>query len=302
MPPLFSPSTKEFTKEARKLNFSLFQWLHGYFYLNYPYIYIGNGTGEYRSAKIYIWFTHFFRRLLRLPPKGKPENPMETTIAKNYHGKVLPLEKATQLVSIQQDLEITYPEQVIPFKTARNLILNKPDHIVALNCPCRVVRKDPCLPLDVCLIVGEPFASMIMAQHADKAHWVDSEEAIKILEAEERRGHVHHAFFKDVMLDRFYAICNCCSCCCGAMQAQRNGVPMLISSGYISQVNIDLCRRCGVCARVCPFEAIFMKDDKPFIDEEKCMGCGVCVEHCIQEALSLKLAPQKGVPMEIPGF
>jgi hypothetical protein len=25
--------------------------------------------------------------------------------------------------------------------------------------------------------------------------------------------------YKDAMLGRFYAICNCCSCCCGAMEA-----------------------------------------------------------------------------------
>jgi hypothetical protein len=26
-------------------------------------------------------------------------------------------------------------------------------------------------------------------------------------------------YYKDAMLGRFYAICNCCACCCGAMQA-----------------------------------------------------------------------------------
>ena len=36
------------------------------------------------------------------------------------------------------------------------------------------------------------------------------------------------------MLGRFYAICNCCKCCCGAMQAHLNGVPMLASSGYVA--------------------------------------------------------------------
>ena len=68
-----------------------------------------------------------------------------------------------------------------------------------------------------------------------------SEEAVAILQAEQERGHVHHAFFKDAMLQRFYAICNYCSCCCGAMQAQRNGTPMLASSGYVSRVDEDAC-------------------------------------------------------------
>jgi tetratricopeptide (TPR) repeat protein len=44
-------------------------------------------------------------------------------------------------------------------------------------------------------------------------------EAVEILEAEHRRGHVHAAYFKDACLDRFYVICNCCKCCCGGIDA-----------------------------------------------------------------------------------
>jgi hypothetical protein len=38
-------------------------------------------------------------------------------------------------------------------------------------------------------------------------------EALDLLRAEHERGHLHSAWFKDVMLNRFYAICNCCKCC-----------------------------------------------------------------------------------------
>ncbi|HEU68467.1 MAG TPA: hypothetical protein ENN53_04535 [Candidatus Acetothermia bacterium] len=30
-----------------------------------------------------------------------------------------------------------------------------------LECPCRAARESPCLPLDVCLVIGEPFASCV---------------------------------------------------------------------------------------------------------------------------------------------
>jgi heterodisulfide reductase subunit A-like polyferredoxin len=106
-------------------------------------------------------------------------------------------------------------------------------------------------------------------------------------------------YYKDAMLGRFYAICNCCSCCCGAMQAHRNGTPMLASSGFIAQVDEDLCAACGSCADHCQFAAISVDDGFARIDAAVCMGCGVCVAHCPQEAICLLRDPAKGVPLEI---
>ena len=155
-----------------------------------------------------------------------------------------------------------------------------PDHIVLLDCPCRMARKDPCLPLDVCLIIGEPFAGFVAEHHARRSRWITQEEALEVLRAEHERGHVHHAFFKDAMLGRFYAICNCCSCCCGAMQATRSGVPMLASSGYVARLAPELCAGCATCEGYCQFGAITFSDGKSAVDDAKCMGCGVCVSHC----------------------
>ncbi len=113
-------------------------------------------------------------------------------------------------------------------------------------------------------------------------------------------GHCHdHVVLKDAMLNRFYAICNCCSCCCGAMQAQRNGTPMIASSGYVARVDEGLCAGCGKCVEVCQFSAISVVDGFARIDNSACMGCGVCVAHCPQEAILLLRAPAKGEPLEI---
>ncbi|MBU4243724.1 MAG: 4Fe-4S binding protein, partial [Proteobacteria bacterium] len=107
------------------------------------------------------------------------------------------------------------------------------------------------------------------------------------------------AFFKDVMLGRFYAICNCCSCCCGAMKAQRMGVQMLCSSGYLAEVDQETCVGCGLCAEKCQFKAIGFRGGMAFIRAKRCMGCGVCVEACSKDALSLRLAPEKGEPLRV---
>jgi MinD superfamily P-loop ATPase len=101
------------------------------------------------------------------------------------------------------------------------------------------------------------------------------------------------------MLGRFYAICNCCSCCCGVMQSFQNGTPMLASSGYVAQVDADLCAGCGSCADYCQFAAIAVDDGFARIRASACMGCGVCVAHCPQEAIDLVRDPAKGIPLEI---
>jgi ferredoxin len=216
-----------------------------------------------------------------------------------YHGKVVPLEAARQLVSIKEPVTLPNLEPIIPFERARDLILRNPERIVALDCPCRVARENPCLPLDVCLIVGDPFASFILEHHEHRAHRISPEEAVAILQAEDERGHVHHAFFKDAMLNRFYAICNCCSCCCGAMQAQRNGTPMLISSGFVAQVDEDLCAGCESCESMCQFDAIHVPNGYAVVDEAACMGCGVCANQCTQDAVHLRRDLSRSEPLEI---
>jgi len=291
---LLSPSTRAFTREARNTpGFSFFDWLHGYVYARWPYLYIGIGTGEHwiarRVGPIVGWLSRLF------PANGSDNGSW----ADGYHGKVMPLQAATQLVTIQQDINLGDLEQIIPYARARDIILKHSDHIVALECPCRSARPEPCLPLDVCLLIGEPFASFVREHHPRRSRWIDSQEAVTILQAEHERGHVHHAFFKDAMLGRFYAICNCCACCCGAMHAHRNGTPMLAASGYVSQIDPNACIGCGLCADYCQFGALTAEDDIAVVDTDACMGCGVCVSQCTQGALALVRDPAHGEPLEM---
>jgi len=74
---------------------------------------------------------------------------------------------------------------------------------------------------------------------------------------------------------------------------------MLASSGYVAQVDADLCAACGTCAGVCQFAAIWVDDGFARTDVSACMGCGVCVSHCPQEAISLLRDESKGEPLEI---
>ncbi len=298
--PFVTPSTRAFLAEARKTpGYSLFDFLHGYLYARWPYLYIGVGIGTHPLAR---WLAPFMVWMDALLVHKKRSDPVQSTItfADTYHGKAVPLETAKRLVLIGEEIQIPDLEQVIPYQRARSIIMHDPGHIVVLDCPCRMAREHPCRPLDVCLIVGEPFASFIAEHQPERSRRISREEAVAILKAEDDRGHVHHAFFKDAMLGRFYAICNCCACCCGAMQAQRNGVPMLASSGYVSTVDEDRCIGCGDCNTFCQFQALEVVDGVNHVAYEKCMGCGVCISKCPQDALTLVRDVNKGQPLEIP--
>jgi Pyruvate/2-oxoacid:ferredoxin oxidoreductase delta subunit len=294
------PSTREFWSEGRRqAGYSLFDALHGYVYARFPYLYISIATGEHWMSRAFKPMTAQIGRFVERRVGANGNGREGAAFADTYHGKVVPLPAARQLVSIREDVTLRDLEHVIPYKLARDIVLKNPDHIVALECPCRAARPDPCQPLDVCLIVGEPFASFVMEHHPRRARWISQAEAGEILEAEQARGHVSHAFFKDAMLGRFYAICNCCACCCGAMQAHRAGTPMLASSGYVTRADESACTGCGTCVQFCQFGALALVGGHIAVDSEACMGCGVCASKCTQGALALVREPGRGIPLEI---
>jgi len=63
----------------------------------------------------------------------------------------------------------------------------------------------------------------------------------------------------------------------GRTFSERKGAPYVI---------IDGCIECGICERVCPYDAIFMSDDFEFVvDGEKCPGCHRCLDPCPVDAI-----------------
>jgi ferredoxin len=149
------------------------------------------------------------------------------------------------------------------------------------------------------MVIGQPFVDFMLEHHPQSSRRLSQAEAIELLQAEHERGHMHSAWFKDATMDRFYAICNCCKCCCGGIDAMvKYGAPTLAASGYVAQVDDTLCAACATCEDACLFEAIQV-NGAAVIDWEACMGCGVCVGQCPNEAMSLVCDERKGVPLDV---
>lgn len=106
------PSTRAFMREARRTSgYSLFDWLHGYIYARWPYLYIGIGTGEHplarRAKPIVARLDALIRRrgAQHAGAVSAADGPPVVGFADTYHGKVVTLETATRLVQVDRSVD-----------------------------------------------------------------------------------------------------------------------------------------------------------------------------------------------------
>jgi len=283
--------------------------------------------GDFHHAYLYLkYLNHFMYHALKMSG-GTPRKPAgdlgadvdemleaivqgvaETAASRDtsiYHGKVVKLKDALQLVTQKKNISLEPPETVIPYKQARNIILQNPESIALGECACRAAAEDSCLPegqRDVCLFVGDPHASFI-GEFNENFHKISQDQAVAVIEEAHEKNFVHCAYFKKDVGRRFVAICNCCACCCQGMKAWNlfgGAIPVLAPSGYLSEIGED-CNDCGLCAEACGFDAIKLDEDTDHytVDKDKCMGCAVCEDVCPVEAISLHREPTKGEPLDL---
>ncbi|MBC3798051.1 4Fe-4S dicluster domain-containing protein [Acetobacterium tundrae] len=183
---------------------------------------------------------------------------------------------------------------ILDYERASQMIAEA-SHIGLGTCYCRhkmLHVGHPCqidAPLDVCLTLGNVARSL--AENGQHARLIDKNEAMAVLERSYAANLVQ---IGENVRENPAFICNCCGCCCEALQAARKFSPMqpVATTNYIPVIS-DACIGCGKCEKVCPVLAISMKNkqagqDVAAVDHQICLGCGVCVRNCPTHAIHLE--------------
>lgn len=179
-------------------------------------------------------------------------------------------------------------------------IIEEAEYIGLGLCYCRhkMSHADhPCeidAPWDVCLTFDNVARSL--SEHGDYTKLVSKAEALDALERSYESNLVQ---IGENVRERPAFLCNCCGCCCEALQAARRFSPMqpVATTNYIPNISTEDCVGCGKCAKVCPVLAISMeaKEDgkkRAVLDSEICLGCGVCARNCNFKSIEMKRRPK----------
>jgi heterodisulfide reductase subunit A len=92
----------------------------------------------------------------------------------------------------------------------------------------------------------------------------------------------------------------------GAAASKANTVlnsPTIRVEAITSIIDPEKCNYCGICATVCPYQAILAPDKKekipPKVIEASCSGCGACAAECPVDAIDMRHFTNKQIRAQI---
>lgn len=186
--------------------------------------------------------------------------------------------------------------EVLDYEKAHSIIDESKKFSIGI-CSCRHEKlhtgeKTCDVPLDACSSFG--FAADYLIRHG-LAKEVSKTEAFENLARSKELGLVLNA---DNVRQGIAYICHCCGCCCNVLLGvSRYGYGnVVVTSGFVPEIDPTVCKGCGKCAKACPVGAMKMhpagdpakpKKKRPAPDTSVCLGCGVCGLKCKTGALKL---------------
>lgn len=190
--------------------------------------------------------------------------------------------------------------EILDWERASTIVKTATDAAVSL-CACRHhashLNEACARPQRTCLSFNYGATTLVRNGVAER---ISNREAMDILELAKVNGLAQTA---DNVQRNVSYICNCCGDCCGMMSAirrfdLRNAI---VTSNWISSIDLDHCNGCGRCVKVCPVNAITIAEQQlpnrrkrwAVRDADLCLGCGVCYSACRHGALSMSPRPRR---------
>jgi ferredoxin len=270
--------------------------IHNYIYFSFYYPYV------YCVYKLFAFLTKYLSWF-------KPISLILRMSFARYHAKVISGKDAVKILELNEDV-IAVSEKnkkIVPFDYAYKILLQEPDFIAVMDCPCKKSLHATDWSINSCISVGKKTSQFWLDRCGKKynARKISQKEAVEMIKKFREKGYLTQAFFKVATGGSTGVICSCHIDSCMSLQASRfarrfdPNLTMNADSGYSMQHNDAICRRCGACARFCQFEAIVFNGDKRTYQKELCLGCGLCMEHCPEQAISIYQDPHKTVPLDM---
>ncbi|MBW1894850.1 MAG: 4Fe-4S binding protein [Deltaproteobacteria bacterium] len=238
----------------------------------------------------------------------KPITPIAKAVFHRYHSKVLSKEDTKKIFTLNKNISVISDDnkKIVPYKYATKIIFQEPEHIVVMDCPCKLSTNAPQETINSCLAVGKEI-SMLWMEHCQKYNprKISQSEALELIDRLRAKGHVTQAFLKVATGGSTGVICNCHPDTCVSLTASRLSkkisaqLEMNANSGYSIQIDKNKCDLGANCIDVCPVGAIKIKEGSLNYQKDKCLGCGLCAEQCLNDAISLYRDPEKTMPLDI---
>jgi hypothetical protein len=164
-------------RESTKALFAKHGWrvdraVHNYIYFAFYYPYVTFVYYLFRFlAKYFFWF--------------KPLRHVIKTAFARYHAKVMSFGDTKKVFELNEDIAATSEKnkKIVPFKYAYKILLQGPDYIAVMDCPCKKALGPPDWTINSCIGVGEKMSQFWIDRCGKKynARKISQDEALDLI-------------------------------------------------------------------------------------------------------------------------